>query len=432
MAKRLLGWKTGVGLVMANMIGSGVFLSAGFMAQSMSPGEIIGAWVVGTVLALAGARAYADVARLVPRSGGEYRYLSELLHPSVGYVAGWASLLIGFSAPIAIDAVAAAKYFGAADGRLVGVGLIGLLTLFHLADLAISKWTQNVLVIIKITLVAAFILIGLLYGSMAWPDWTPPDAPEGLGVGVFAGSLFFIAFAFSGWNAAIYAAEEFEKPKRDVPRAMMIGCAIVGGLYLLINWIMISNLTPESATAVFSFNETGVTAGHVVARTIAGDTGGEVMSFFIGVAFISAMSAMIFIGPRVYAAMARDGFLPGALAGREGQPPVLSLVLQGGIAVALIYIQSVREVLYNVGAILVLFSALTAIGLVRAVVRGKLRAGLSLVCAIVYIAAAAWMLYFGIAHNHIKSKLLVWFAVIVGVALVAYTLTLIARRDQSS
>lgn len=427
---RLLGWKTGVGLVMANMIGSGVFLSAGFMAQSMSPGAIIAAWVVGTVLALAGARAYADVARLVPRSGGEYRYLSELLHPSLGYVAGWTSLLIGFSAPIAIDAVAAAEYFGFDNGKLVGVGLIGLLTLFHLADLAISKWTQNILVIIKITLVAAFVVIGLVWGSMGWPDWTPPEAPEGLGVGVFMGSLFFVAFAFSGWNAAIYAAEEFEDPRRDVPRAMLVGCAVVGGLYLLINWIMVSNFTPEAAQAVFGFGETGITAGHVAATEIAGPRGGRVMSVFIGVAFISAMSAMIFIGPRVYAAMAKDGFLPRAFAGSDGKPPVLSLLLQGAIAVFLIYVQSVREVLYNVGAILVLFSALTAIGLLVAWRRGRQVSRLAIGCAIVYVGAAAWMIYFGITADHIKSHLLVWFAVIVGVSLAAYAITRASSRGR--
>src|SRR5687768_15656354 len=144
-----LGLWSGVGLVAANMIGAGVFLSAGFMAQEMGPGLIMLAWVVGTAVALAGTRAYGAVARLVPRSGGEYRYLSELLHPSLGYLAGWTSLLVGFSAPIAVSA-AAAGHFAATlvpvDPIATGAAAIVVLTGLHAGGFSLSRRTQDVLV----------------------------------------------------------------------------------------------------------------------------------------------------------------------------------------------------------------------------------------------------------------------------------------------
>ncbi|MDH3818843.1 MAG: amino acid permease, partial [Myxococcales bacterium] len=185
---------SGVGLVVANMIGAGVFLSAGFMAQELSAGWILAAWIVGALLAMAGARTYAEAAVLIPRSGGEYRYLSELLHPAVGYVAGWASLLVGFSAPMAISAFGAAAFafavFGAGDTRLGAAALIAALTVFHAIGLRSSKWTQNGLVIVKGLLVLAFVALGLSLGDNQWPHWVPGREHESHAL-PFATSLFF-------------------------------------------------------------------------------------------------------------------------------------------------------------------------------------------------------------------------------------------------
>src|SRR5438552_3572642 len=159
MARRL-GLFSGIGLVVANMIGAGVFLSTGFMAQELGPGPVLLSWVTGAVLALAGTLAYAEVARIVPRSGGEYRYLSELLHPVFGYLAGWTSLLVGFSAPIAISAFAAGSYlailFPAVSAFAAAVVIIGAVTAAHLGAGALSRATQNGLVAIKAALLVGF------------------------------------------------------------------------------------------------------------------------------------------------------------------------------------------------------------------------------------------------------------------------------------
>jgi APA family basic amino acid/polyamine antiporter len=423
--KGVLGLGSGVGLVVANMIGAGVFLSAGFMAQELSAGWILVAWAVGALLAMAGARTYAEAAVLIPRSGGEYRYLSELLHPAIGYLAGWASLLVGFSAPTAISAFGAAAFafavFGAGDARLGAAALIVALTVFHSVGLRLSKWTQNGLVIIKGLLVLAFVALGLSLGDNHWPTWVPASHSAGTAL-PFATSLFFVAYAFSGWNAAAYAAEEFRAPRRDVPRAMLLGCALVGIAYLFVNWVLLANLTPERAEVVLQYEEGRVTLGHLVAQDFLGDVGSNVMSIGIAAIMVSSASAMLLVGPRVYAEMARDGFLPSFLRGKPGSPPRASVVLQGALAILLLYVHTIGELLSNVAGILVFFSALVAVGLFR-VRRRKpnLRAPRpqALIAAAIYSGSSLWMLY-----NAFKNEtgLIPWIAVAVAAGLVGYSL----------
>jgi len=425
---RLTLWP-GVGLVAANMIGAGVFLSAGFMAQEMGPGPILIDWVVGAVLALAGARAYAELARLVPRSGGEYRYLSALLHPALGFLAGWASLLVGFSAPVAVDALAAGAFartvFPALSPQWTGAAFVVILTAFHAAGLRTSARAQNVLVAVKVLLLAGFVAVGLLYGQRAWPTWTPPSGGAGFPWAPAARSLFFIAFAFSGWNAVVYAAEEFDRPEKTVPQAMLVGCLVVAALYLVVNWIFVANLTPADAAVVFRYDSDQVTLAHAVAARLLGPGLGKVMSLFTVVVFLSAMSAMILVGPRVYAAMARDGFLPRFLAGREGRPPVASILLQGALSLAIVFTHPLRDVLGRVGAILTFFAALTTVGLFRAaLVRRDLPrpARVALVAAGIYSGSAAYLIGFDLVAWQGSAS---WIAAVVAVGLGAYAL---ARR----
>jgi APA family basic amino acid/polyamine antiporter len=428
-----LGLGSGVGIVVATTVGAGVFVSTGFMAQAMDPAEILLAWLVGAAIALAGTRAYAAVAALVPRSGGEYRYLSDLLHPALGYLAGWASFLLGFSAPIAVDAYAAASYAEtvrpggasatALDPRLGAAVLIVLLTTLHAAGLRSSRWTQDLLAALKSALVIGFVAVGLAFGHNRWPAWTPPQPSPGFPLRPFMSSLFYIAYSFSGWNTAVYAASEFREPKRDVPRALLLGCALVAVAYLLVNWIFVANLTPERAQAALNEERARVTLGHLVTQDLLGEAGARAMSALTFVIFVSAMSAMIFAGPRVYAAMARDGFLPRALAGAEGRPPVTSVLLQGAVALLLLFTHELQQVLENVGAILTLFSALTALSLFRvAWARPDLArpATSSLIAAALYVASAGWMLYFGFRDS---THLLWWVAAVAAAALAAYAVT---------
>ncbi len=422
-----MGLFSGIGMVIANMIGAGVFLSTGFMAQELTPKQILLAWAIGAFLALAGARAYAGIAQIVPKSGGEYQYLSTLVHPALGYLAGWASLLLGFSAPIAIDAVAAGAFAetlaAGVDPKMFAALLIALLTGVHAIGLRFSVAAQNVLVIIKIILVVGFMAAGLAGGQNTWPDWQPPVKSAGFPLGPFMQNLFYIAFAFCGWNAAVYAASEFRNPKRDVPRAMILGCGIVGVLYLFVNWVFVANLTPEQCKVVFAYETARITLGHLIMKNLVGDIGAACMSVLAITAFISAMSAMTFLGPRVYAAMAKDGFLPYALQGKEGKPPVGAVLLQGAIALLLVFAYRLQEVLSNVGAILTLFSALTVFSLFW--VRFKRReypkpAAAALTAALLYLLLSSVMLYFGFKKS---PTLNLWVGASITTALIGYFIT---------
>lgn len=432
--RRHLGLGSGIGLVAGSMIGAGVLLSAGFMAQDLSAGWILVSWVLGAAIAAAGAVAYASLARLMPRSGGEYRYLSELFHPALGYLAGWGSLLLGFSAPIAISALGAAAFIGALgldlDRRLVAAVLVAAITASHAFDLGASRWIQNLLAAAKLVAVIAFAGLGLIAGERSWPSWSPP-ATDGFSTSAFMTGLFFVSFAYTGWNSAIYAASEFRRPERDVPRSMIIGLALVAVLYLIINWVFVANLTPEKARVVFRYEEDYATLGHAVALELLGDIGGGLMSGFAALAFISAMSAIAVIGPRVYAEMAEDGFLPAALRNRAGRPPIGSVLLQGAVAVALLASHSLREVLVNASAILLLFTALTAAGLIRLRISARLRARLgrpgtaAVACAAVYVAASVWMLVYGFRD---QPTLIAWIAVVAAAAAAGYLATRRYRR----
>jgi APA family basic amino acid/polyamine antiporter len=422
-----LGLFSGMGMVIANMIGAGVFLSTGFMAQDLSPKHILLAWGIGALLALAGARAYAGIAQIVPRSGGEYSYLSTLIHPSLGYLAGWASLLLGFSAPIAIDAIAAGAFATTlahwVNPKLFAALLVVLLTGVHAIGLRFSVNAQNALVIIKIILVVGFVAIGIAGGHNAWPSWQPPNKSVSFPLGPFMQNLFYIAFAFSGWNAAVYAASEFKNPQRDVPRAMILGCGLVGILYLCVNWVFVANLTPEQCTVVFTYETARVTLGHLIMKNVVGEFGAACMSILAIIAFISAMSAMTFLGPRVYAAMSRDGFLPRILQGKEGKPPIGAVILQGAIALFLVFAYQLGEVLSNVGAILTLFSALTVFSLfwIRFRKNNRIKpAPAALVAAFFYLIMSGVMLYFGFKRY---PTLNLWVGASILTALIGYFAT---------
>src|SRR5688572_26493821 len=184
------------------MIGAGVLTTPGFMAMDLKPSYILLAWVVGGVAALCGARAYAAVAQAIPRSSGEYRYLSTLWHPMLGYLAGFTSLVVGFSQPVALDAQLAG-YFSETLGldiswRVIAVAVIVAVTLIHAVNLRASRSGQNVLVAIKFALVLGFIVVGIIAGTSEWPTWVPDASKDGLPVEPFFNNLVFIAFCFSG------------------------------------------------------------------------------------------------------------------------------------------------------------------------------------------------------------------------------------------
>jgi basic amino acid/polyamine antiporter, APA family len=276
----------------------------------------------------------------------------------------------------------------------------------------------------------SFIAVCVAAGSLAYPTWLPPSPGPSLG-GDLLNSLFYIAFAYSGWNAASYAYDEFVDPQRTVPLAMILGCAVVGLLYLAVNYLFVANLTPAQGTVVFHYDDFAslkgqwdqVTLGQAVMGHLLGPGAARVMSGVMLLLFTSAISAMTLIGPRVYAAMAYDGVLPRVFLPQPGRPSLWGAGVQGVLALLILFTHELRTVLANVGAILTLFAALTCAGLfavsVRPLPSGTRPGAVALVCAALYVALAGWMLVFRFGSAE-GLTLLGWLGGVCLVALVAY------------
>lgn len=418
-----LGLASGVGLCVASMVGSGIFLSSGYMAQEMSASAILAAWACGAALALLGVKTYAELARQVPRSGGEYRYLREYMHPAVAYVAGWATVVLGFAAPTAINALAATAFLGTLvtlpHPKVVAASIVLLIAGGHLLGRTSSRWLQDLLVIAKVLLLIGFVALGLVAGSHEWPKWEPPTGDTS--VAAFFGSLFYVSYAFSGWNTSAYAAETFRRPRVDVGRAMVIACLLVAGLYLVINFIFVANLNPTDAAAVMGTDQ--ATLGHLVTTKLAGVRGAQFMSVLAVMSFVSAISAMLMIGPHISATMASDGALPSYFAAKEGKNPRIGVVFQAAVALLVILMHDLQQALESVGATLILFSGLTAAALVLGHFRGRLpspASAASITAAVLYALFSCVLLYLGFRD---QTALLPWLGGAVLCALVGYRLT---------
>ena len=414
---RYLGVGSGVGLVIANMIGAGVFLSAGFMAQDLGPGSILVSWVIGAVIALSGAIAYAQLAHQSGRSGGEYRYLHDYLHPYIGCLAGWASLLIGFSAPIAVDAYAIGAFMRQLGYTVslitIGSWVIIIMTLVHAIQLYWSKNMQNILVSLKFVFIIIFIVFGIALGNNAWPEWQPPNLTTSFPTKAFLENQYWVAFAFSGWNAAVYIAGEYSDPHRDVSRAIIIGCSLVALVYLAINWVFIANLSPELAFAVVDYDETRITLAHLVMVELVGSKEATIVSIIAILVFLSALSAMILVGARVYAEMANDGLLPKIFCCRVGKPPVGALIIQGMLALYLLHTQTILDIVKSAAAVIMIFSMLTVISLfiIRCKTDMENPTLLSLLAAIFYVISTIIILCAGILSS--KAIVMVLTAILI-------------------
>lgn len=348
-----------IGLVVANMIGTGIFTTTGLLAAELrDPLWMIAAWLLGGLLALCGADVYAELGAMMPRAGAEYVYLRRAFHPAAGFLSGWVSLVVGFSAPIAASAIGFASYLSAAVPALprapAAVSLIVVLTMLHMASVRWGSRVQTAFTAAKVLLLVALVVAGLAVGHGSWAHFAAgagPPAPSRLAV-----ALIFVSFAYSGWNGAAYVAGELEEPGRNLPRALLGGTAAVTVLYLALNVVFLYALPPRAMAGE-------VEVGHVAARALFGPTAGAVLSLLIALALVSSVSAMVMAGPRVYLAMAEDGlfFRPLARRGRSGAPWA-SVALQGVIAVALALTATFDQLLVYIGFTLSLFAALTVLG----------------------------------------------------------------------
>ena len=364
-----LGLATAAALVVANIIGTGIFTSTGYQAQALhDAGTMLVAWVIGGVLALCGAAAYAELGAMMPRAGGEYVDLREAYHPAIGAMSGWVSLTAGFSAAIAVSALGFATYLhdvvpgldAGLSQRVVAVALVLAMTGLHTLDTAIGGRVQTAFTIAKVGLLLLFVIAGLALGN---GDWAHFDARAGgitanVPTGAFAESLFWVGFAYTGWNAAAYLASELRDPARTLPRALFLGTGGVIVLYLLVNITFLYALSPEELGAPV------VDVGAAAASALFRPTAGKVMALLVSLALVSSVSAMVMAGPRIYAAMAEDGALPAALARRTRRGvPAVAVTVQGVLACAFILVGDLGKLIQYIQFTLFVSAAL-AVGAV--------------------------------------------------------------------
>lgn len=365
-----LGLWTLVALVIGNMIGAGVFTTSGFaLADLGSPSLVLAAWLVGGVIAFCGAVSYGGLSRIVPGSAGEYLYLSRLAHPGVGFVAGWVSLLAGFTAAIAYAALTFAAYAAPghqddAGARLVATLVIAVAVLLHALRVRQGAIVQNVAVAVKVLLLLAFCGFALVGpGADHWAGYAAlrNAGSRGFELAPFALSLMWISFSYSGFNAAVYVAGEVPDAPRVVPRALIVGTSLTVLVYLGLNAIFV--LAPAFDAAA---GEQDIAA--IAARALGGESLADAMRLLIALALFTSVSAMVMAGPRVYARMADDGLLPGAL-GFRGETPTAAVLLQGALAIAVVWLTGLRELLSYLGFTLGLSAAATVASLFLAVRR---------------------------------------------------------------
>ena len=353
---------TAASLIIASMVGTGIFTSVGFQVKYLdSPFALLMLWAVGGGLAFCGALVYGELGAALPRSGGEYHLLSELYHPSLGFIAGWITTTLGFAAPIALAAIAFADYTSAVFTSLpsthLAAGLVVLTSAIHATSITWGSWFQNLFTGLKVLLILVFAAAAFT-AEPAHTISVVPDA-EGLGELVssgFAVSLVFVTYAYAGWNSAIYIVGEIQNPKRNLPFSLVLGTTIVTGLYVLLTFVFLYTV-PVSEMAG------EVEVGYLAGRVIFGDVGGQVMSLFIALLLVSTVSAMVYLGPRVTQAMGEDSHMLRWLATTNDDGiPVNSVLFQMALALGFIYTSTFEQVFIYTGFTLTLSMMLTVAG----------------------------------------------------------------------
>lgn len=405
---RTVSSATATAIAVADMIGIGVFTSLGFQLASMPSGfAVLMLWLVGGAAALAGALAYAELAAAFPRSGGEYNFLSRIYHPALGFMAGWISATVGFAAPVALAAMAFGEYFAGvvpqAPPLAVGLAVAWAVTLVHLSGVRHGARFQNVSTVIKVALIAAFIVAGFSIAEPQPVSFLPqPGDLAYITSAPFAVSLVFVMYSYSGWNAATYIAGDVHNPAESLPRAMAAATLAVIALYVALNAVFLYT-TPIAAMAG------QLNVAQIAGEHIFGATGGRVVAGLICVGLVSAISAMTWIGPRVTMAMGEDVPVLEVFAQRSASGvPVAALLLQAGVVTLLLLTQSFEAVLDFIQFSLTLCSFLAVLGVIvlrvtRPGLERPYRVWAYPLTPLVFLAVTGFMMYYLATERPLES-----------------------------
>jgi basic amino acid/polyamine antiporter, APA family len=416
------------------MVGTGIFTSLGFQVGDLPTGfAIMAVWAVGGVCALCGALSYAELGAALPRSGGEYNFLREIYHPSVGFLAGWISATVGFAGPVAIAAMAFAAYFSevvpGANPLILSLAVVTICSLVLLRDLRLGSAFQNGSTILKVALVVVIIGVGLWVKTTQPISFLPAKGDGALIISApFAVSLYWVMYAYSGWNASTYIVGEVRNPSRTMPLSVGLGTVLVMALYLATNAVFLRT-TPT--LEMIGQKQVAVIAG----AHIFGAAGAKIMASFICLGLVSTVSAMMWIGPRITATMGEDlGFLA-PLARRNARGiPATAILAQFAIVVLLLFTTTFKTAVEIIQFSLTLCSTVTVLGVFvlrwrRPDLPRPYRTWGYPVTPVIFLVVSVWMLVHMLTETSTRTPSL-W-----GLATMAFGLTvyfLSAKRNPAS
>lgn len=377
---RKIGLLTATSIVIANMIGAGIFTTSGLMAGNLpNPRLVLLFWLFGGMIAISGAMCYAELSTRMPDDGGEYLYLKRLYHPSLGFLSGWTSFFVGFSAPIAASALGFAEYIVPDTGlslsgelqpagwqvfqdtvwikKLLALSVILLFTGVHYLGHAWGSRVQNLLTVIKILIVVGLASLGMIIGKGSWSNFQHQSEEVYGGVAIGT-AMMLVMFSYSGWNASSYIAGEIKNPRKSLPVSLLLGTGVVIAIYLAVNLFIFRSLPFHEVQGTITIVEKASVAAF-------GDWFGRILGILSAIALLASLSAFIYIGPRIYYAMALDRlFFPfAARVHRKFGVPGRSILIQGSIALLLVLIGTFEQIVIYVQFALLIFPLFAVAGL---------------------------------------------------------------------
>ncbi len=353
---------TATSIVVASMVGTGVFGSLGYQVAVLPSGfPILLLWVVGGVISICGALCYCELAAMFPRSGGEYQLLNACWPRLIGFLSGCISVTAGFTAPIALNGVILGKYLAAITGgneNWYAVSVVLGVCLVHLGRLNSIAGFHSGFTIAKLVLIVVLGTLGFVLGTPQEISFFPQPGDSDLIFSAdFGISLVYVLYAYAGWYAATYMMDEVRDPQRIVPLAILIGTSLVSVVYVFLNAAFLHS-TPISSLSGEA------EAGLISSRAILGLRGGNVMGLMIAIGLISTISSMTWAGPRVAAEIGKDYPVFGRLAklNRNGVP-ALAILFQSFLAICLILTATFDQLLHYIEALLTISSITVVVGM---------------------------------------------------------------------
>ena len=411
-----IGWKTAAAIVIANMIGTGVFTSLGFqIADIQNTWSIILLWLIGGMLGLIGAFTYAELGTKFKESGGDYIFLSRIFHPFAGYLYAWISLTVGFSAPIAISALAMTSYLSPINPSVFtdwfGIGVIILVTAIHSVSVGQSGKFQSYATILKLAFVFVLIILGFCFipventalnFSSTWK--------EELLLPGFAVSLIYVSYAYTGWNSAAYITDEIEDPDKNLPKALIPATVLVMVVYILLQIVFLRHASVDQLA-------NNVEVATISFSNVFGESGSFWISIFIGLQLIATISGYLWVGSRISYAMAKENPLWKMIAVKnENGIPVRALWLQGLIAIALTLTGTFEQVMLYASFALQLMGTLTVASLLWLKrTEGTYHSPGRPWLQYIYILFSVWVLGFMLKEQPYESMIGIGFVVVGGI-----------------